>query len=56
MKVFFISLKSVTSGIYLPYFGKTVNLNYNGLTGVNSLCLIYFNKDPLNISENCQTS
>ena len=24
---------------------KTVNLNFNGLTGVNSLCSIYFNKD-----------
>ena len=26
-------------------FGKTVNLNFNGLTGVNSLRSIYLNKD-----------
>ena len=25
--------------------GKTVNLDFNGLTGVNSLCPIYFTTD-----------
>ena len=25
-------------------FGKTVNLSFDGLTGVNSLCSIYFDK------------
>ena len=30
---------------FLNNFGKTVNLNFNGLTGVNSLCSIYFKKD-----------
>ena len=40
---------------FLNNFGKTVNLNFNGLNGVNSLCSIYFTKDakknPSNTSE-----
>ena len=30
---------------FLNNSGKTLNLNFIGLTGVNSLCTIYFNKD-----------
>ena len=39
---FFISLKSVSSAIFFINFGKTVNLSFNELIGVNSLCSIYF--------------
>ena len=46
---------------YFNNFGNTVNLSFNGLTGVNLLCSIYFTKSakkkvPPNLSENCQTS
>ena len=44
-KFFFISLKSVSSAIFFTNFGNTVNLSFNGLIGVNSLCSIYFTKD-----------
>ena len=41
-------------------FGKTVKLNFNGLTDINSLCSIYINKDAKkdrpNSCENYQTS
>ena len=30
---------------FLNNFGKTVNLSFNGLTGVNSLCSICFTED-----------
>ena len=45
---------------FLNNFGKTVNLTFNGLIGVNSLRSIYFTKHakkkvPPNLSENCQT-
>ena len=30
---------------FLNIFDKTVNLCFNGLTGINSLCSIYFTKD-----------
>ena len=45
---------------FLNNFGKTVNLHFNVLKGVISLCSIYFDKDakkedPPNLSENCQT-
>ena len=30
---------------FFKHFGKTVNLSFNGLTDVNSLCSIYFTKD-----------
>ena len=38
-----------------------MNLNVNGLTGINSLCSIYFDKDakekdPSNLSKNYQTA
>ena len=39
-KFFFISLKSVWSAIFSIIFSKTVNLNFNGLAVVNSLCSI----------------
>ena len=42
----FISLELVSSTIFLTLFGKTVNLNFNRLTGVNSICSIYFYKMP----------
>ena len=31
--------------VFFNNFGKTVNLNFNWLPGVNSLCSIYFIKD-----------
>ena len=30
---------------FLNNFGKTVNPSFNGLTGVNSICSIYFTED-----------
>ena len=43
-KVFFVSLRSVSSAIFFTISVK-LNLSFNRLTSVNLLCSIYFTKD-----------
>jgi len=45
LRKFFRITKTSIKCHFFNIFGKTVNLNFNGLTGVNSLSSIYFNKD-----------
>ena len=42
---FFLIIKVSIKCHFFNNVGKTVNLNFDGLPGVNSLCSIHFNKD-----------
>ena len=40
LRIFCVSIKSVSSDLFFCNFGKTENLNLNGLTSIDTLCSI----------------